>query len=169
MSNVRRLRHTDCIFFLCVNLRPRFRRFSESEYALIIDVLEDSRRRLGFLLCGYVLMPDHWHTLIWPHYPILIEQVLHDAKKVMTQRFHARRGTSGPFWQHQYWDRFVRHEKEFNERLEYMHLNPVNKGLVKRPEDWRWSSYNNFALDKATVAACPIQVDYVQLPLGYRA
>ena len=80
-----------------------------------------------------------------------------------------RSGTSGPFWQHEYWDRFVRHEKEFNERLEYMHLNPVNKGLVKRPEDWRWSSYNSFALDKATVAACPIQVDYVQLPLGYRA
>jgi len=32
-----------------------------------------------------------------------------------------------------------------------------------------WSSYNNFALDKTTVVACPIQIDYVQLPLGYRA
>ena len=63
----------------------------------------------------------------------------------------------------------VRHEKEFGERLDYMHLNPVKKGLVKRPEEWRWSSYNNFALDKATVAACPIQIDYVRLPLGYRA
>jgi hypothetical protein len=50
-----------------------------------------------------------------------------------------------------------------------MHLNPVKKGLVKRPEDGRWSSYNNFALEKATVAACPIQIDDVRLPLGYRA
>jgi hypothetical protein len=41
--------------------------------------------------------------------------------------------------------------------------------LVKRPEDWRWSSYNNFALDKAMVAACPVQIDYVSLPEGYRA
>ena len=48
-------------------------------------------------------------------------------------------------------------------------LNHVKKGLVTRQEDWRWSSYNNFALDKATVAACPIQIDYVRLPLGYRA
>jgi hypothetical protein len=38
--------------------------------------------------------------------------------------------------------------------------------LVKRPEDGRWSSYNEFVLDKATVAACPIQIDYVRLPLG---
>jgi putative DNA methylase len=58
-------------------------------------------------------MPDHWHALIWPQYPLMIEQVLHDAKKIMTLRMHARRGTSGPFWQHQYWDRFVRHQKEF--------------------------------------------------------
>jgi len=114
-------------------------------------------------------MPDHWHALIWPPYPLLIAQVLHDTKKIMTLRLHARRGTCGPLGQHQYWDRFVRHEKEFGERLDYRHRNPVKKGLVKRPEDWRWSSYNNFALDPAVVAACPIQIDYVRLPLGYCA
>ena len=168
MSKVHQIRHTDCIFFVNFNLRPRSRRFNESEYELLISVLEASRGRLGFLLCGYVLMPDHWHALFWPQYPLLIERLLHDAKKIMTLRLHARRGTQGPLWQHQYWDRFVRHEKEFGERLDYMHLNPVKKGLVKRPEDWRWSSYNNFALDQATVAACPIQIDYVRLLLGYR-
>ncbi len=145
MSNVHRLRLTDRIFFVNVNLRPRIRRFHESEYALLIDVLEASRRRLGFLLCGYVLMPDHWHALIWPQYPLLIWQVLHDGKKIMTLRLHARRGSRGPLWQHQYWDRFVRDEKEFNARLEYMHLNPVKKGQVKGQEDWRCFSYNNFA------------------------
>jgi REP element-mobilizing transposase RayT len=96
VSNVHRLRHTDCIFFVRVNLRPRFRQFNECEYALLLSVLEASRRRLGFLLCGYVLMPDHWHALIWPQYPLLIEQVLHDAKKIMTLTLHARRGTAGP-------------------------------------------------------------------------
>jgi len=84
VSNVHRLRHTDVIFFLSVNLRARFRRFNEPEYALRIDVLEASRRRLGFLLCGYVLMPDHGRALIRPQYPLLIEQVLHDTKKIMT-------------------------------------------------------------------------------------
>ena len=48
-------------------------------------------------------------------------------------------------------------------------LNPVPKGLVNRPEDWRWSGYNNFALDKATVTAGPIQIDDVRLPLGHLA
>jgi hypothetical protein len=48
-------------------------------------------------------------------------------------------------------------------------MNPLRKGLAERHEDWRWSSYNNFALDKATVSACPIQIDHVRFPLGYRA
>ena len=67
------------------------------------------------------------------------------------------------------WDRFVRHAKEFGDRLAYMHLNPVRKGLVAKPENWRWSSNNNYALDKQTVVGCPIQVDDVWLPEGYRA
>jgi len=57
----------------------------------------------------------------------------------------------------------------FDEELEYMHRSPVLKGLVKRPEDGRRSSYNNFDLDKATAAAWPIPFDDVRLPLRYGA
>jgi hypothetical protein len=94
--------------------------------------------------------------------------VAHDVKKVAARRLHQLRGTKGPVWQHQFWDRFVRNHKEFAARLDYMHLNPVRKGLVSRPEEWRWSSYNNFALEKERVRRCPIQIDYVRLPEGYR-
>ena len=62
----------------------------------------------------------------------------------------------------------MRHEKEFTARLEHMHLNPVRKGLMKRPENWRWSNYDNFALDRNAAGRCPIQIDYVRLPDGYR-
>jgi REP element-mobilizing transposase RayT len=64
VSHVRRLRFSDRVFFLSVNLRPRIKHFSHSEFPLLIGVLEASRRRLKFLLCGYVLMPDHWHARV---------------------------------------------------------------------------------------------------------
>lgn len=169
MSNVHRLRTTDRIFFVTVNLRRRSRVFTDAEYPLMVDVFDEARRRLDFLLCGYVLMPDHWHALVWTGYPRTISQVIHDVKKVSAYRLQKRRATQGAFWQHQFWDRFVRHEKEFCDRLQYMHLNPVRKGLASEPGGWRWSSYNNFALDRGVIAACPIQIDYVRLPEGYRA
>ena len=168
MSNVHRLLSTDRIFFVSVNVRRVHRDFCDCEYPLILKVVEESRERHGFLLCGYVLMPDHWHALIWPRPPEPIWRSMHDIKKVSAQRLHRERHSHGPFWQHQFWDRFVRNAKEYRERLDYMHLNPVRRGLVKRPEDWRWSSYNNFSLDKAVVNACPIRIDYVRLPEGYR-
>jgi len=105
-------------------------------------------------------MPDHWHPLIRTGFPLTISQAIHNVKKVSAGQFHRQRGTQGPVWQHQFWDRFVRHAREFNDRLEYMHLNPLRKGLVSNPEE---SSYNNFSLDPTTVRGCPIQIDYVSL------
>ena len=45
----------------------------------------------------------------------------------------------------------------------------IQGALVKWPEEGRWPSFNNSVLDKATVAACPIQIDRVRLQLGHRA
>jgi len=159
VSHVHRLRVSDRIFFVTLNLSRQVDPFTAPEYSILVEALEGARRRLGFLLCGYVLMPDHWQALIWAGRPRTISQVIHDVKKVSARRLHERRESAGALWQHQFWDRFVRHEKEFNERLEYMHLHPVRRNLVNSPEEWRWSSYHNFALDKAIVAACPIQID----------
>jgi len=139
------------------------------EFCLLLDAKEKSRKKLGFWLRGYVLMPDHWHALIAVRHPVSISRAVQDIKWISARSINRRRQTSGALWLHQFWDRFVRHKKEFAARLGYMHLNPVKKGLVERPEEWPWSSCNNFGLDKGRVVACRIQIDYVQLSEDYRA
>jgi REP element-mobilizing transposase RayT len=102
VSHVHRLRVTDRIFFVTVNLLRRTKPFDSSECKLLIETLEGSRRRLGFLLCGYVLMPDpsaDGHALIGTAFPLTISQVIHDVKKVSARRLHEGRGTEGPLWQ----------------------------------------------------------------------
>jgi putative transposase len=134
----------------------------------MIDVFEASRSRLGFALCGYVLMPDHWHALIAMSSPLTVSRVLHAIKTTATRKIHKTRGAKGLLWQHQFRDRFVRNTQEFHERLEYMHMNPVRKGLVAQPEEWRWSSHSNFSSDRSVVQQCPIQIDFMQLSGDYR-
>lgn len=63
-------------------------------------------------------------------------------------------------------DRALRTVKEYNEKVEYIHLNPVKAGLVLRPENWRWSSVHD---DTGSVKGpagpgSPIPVDRVLLP-----
>ena len=45
------------------------------------------------------------------------------------------------FWQKRFYDFNVYSEKKRIEKLKYMHRNPVKRGLVTSPEEWRWSSY----------------------------
>ena len=163
MARIHRLRQTDRIFFVTVNPRRRVEPFGSSEYPLLIEVLEGSRR-MEFLLCGYVVLPDHWHALIWPRPPLTISRAVRSVKWQAASLLNRKRGTRGTVWQHQFWDRFVRHEREMAERPDYLHHNPVRRGLVKRPDDWRWSSYNNSSLGKQRVAGCPIPIDYVRMP-----
>ncbi len=164
MSNLHRLRVADKIFFITCNLQSGRRELDDQDFAMILKVIEESRSKQGFLFCGYVLMPDHWHALIFPRFPLTISKVMERIKSASSGRLNRRASNNGHNWQHQFWDRFVRDREEFCERLEYMHFNPVRRNLVTEPGEWRWSSYNNFALEPADIVACPIQIDYVQFP-----
>jgi hypothetical protein len=82
-----------------------------------------------------------------------------------------RRGTDGELWQPRFFDRALRSVDEYNEKLEYIHLNPVKAGLVSRPEDWGWSSYNEYAgmSPEEQKRRCGLIVDRVRLPSDPRA
>ena len=89
------------------------------------------------------------------------------------------RGEEGKLWQPRFpsaglracFDRALRNVKEHNEKVEYIHLNPVKAGLVSRPEDWRWSSYNEYAGMSAEEQKrrCGLIVDRVRIPCDLRA
>ena len=143
----------------------------ETEYHLLAEAIRESRQKLHFLFLGYVLMPDHWHAPIWPAYPLTISRVIQDIKWISARSLNRERprpaGSRG-VWQHPFWDRFLGHAQEFRESLDSMHMNPVRKGLVRRAQDWPWSSCNNFGLDKEKIKHCRMQIDYVHLVEAYR-
>ena len=49
------------------------------------------------------------------------------------------------FWQERFYDFNVWTTKKRVEKLRYIHRNPVQRGLVERPEDWKWSSFRHYA------------------------
>ena len=114
---MRRLRTFDRIFFITINLRRALPPLTEDELTLVANSLTESRRRLGFSLFGYVLMPDHWHALIWPAYPLTISRAVQDIKWNTATALNRSRQTSGTIWQRQFWDRFVRHGSEFRQQV----------------------------------------------------
>ena len=55
------------------------------------------------------------------------------------------------FWQKRYYDRNVRDYREFTIKLRYLHRNPVKRGLVNDPADWKWSSFRHYAFPEIGV------------------
>jgi putative transposase len=45
------------------------------------------------------------------------------------------------FWQARFYDFNVYSQGKKTEKLNYMHANPVKRGLVKHPKDWPWSNW----------------------------
>jgi len=68
-----------------------------------------------------------------------------DAVKVAsTLGINRSRHAKGPVWQPRFFDHIVRNVREYQRTMECMHLNPVRRGLVSKPEDWLWSSIHSY-------------------------
>jgi putative transposase len=90
-------------------------------------------------------MPEHVHLLVSEplDYEVPLSKALQALKISVSRRLDTR-----PFWQRRYYDFNVfTHDKRV-EKLKYMHRNPIVRGLVERPEEWRWSSYRDYLLDE---------------------
>jgi putative transposase len=65
-------------------------------------------------------------------------------RALKTEASKKLKGAREHFWQRRYYDRNIITQKEFLEKLRYIHCNPVAEGLVEHPEDWPWSSYSHW-------------------------
>ena len=110
---------------------------------LFVNILSEVRDLYGFALIGYVVMPEHVHLLVSEPAkgtPSTVMQVL----KQRVSRDHPDH-TSPRFWQFRFYDFNVWSQKKKVEKLRYMHMNPVKRGLVPHPKDWPWSSFSFYA------------------------
>jgi REP element-mobilizing transposase RayT len=90
-----------------------------------------------------VVMPDHVHLLLSPlrdsngNLYSLVE-ILQGIKSSSAHSLNRTLGRSGPVWEEESLDHVLRSEESLAEKLEYIRQNPVQRGLVSRPEDYRW-------------------------------
>ncbi len=137
--------------FSCYRRQPKFR--TPGIYDLFVQCLEDMRRRFSMCVYGYVVMPEHVHLLMSEPEQGVLAEAIHYVKLSFAKRLRSRerRVELGSFWQKRYHDRNVRDAREFSIKLRYLHRNPVKRGLVKDPREWKWSSFRHYALREVGV------------------
>lgn len=112
---------------------------------IVVDVLRSGQSKLHLYdLDAFVVMSNHVHALIRPRIELPgIMRVIKGYSARESNRLLHRTGR--PFWQDESYDRWVRDEASSNRITRYIEHNPVTAGIVKRVEDYPWSSASQAA------------------------
>jgi putative transposase len=148
------------LFFTVVTERRQPILVDEPIRVALRDAIVAVRERYPFVINGWVLLPDHLHT-IWTlpegdadfptRWRLIKTRVTRACGNLYLQPqwLTARRAAKhcGTLWQHRYWEHLLQDDLDFNHHMNYLHMNPVKHGLVKNVCDWPYSSFHRLVKD----------------------
>jgi putative transposase len=120
---------------------------------LFLKTLYGYRRQGKFLLHAFVLMPEHAHLLLTPADDVTIERAIQLIKGGFSHAFGLEFGRK-EIWQRGFTDHRIRDMGDFRSHRDYIHQNPVKRGMVETAREYRYcSAFPGFNLDERTSAA----------------
>jgi putative transposase len=146
----------------------------------LADAIQTARVKHSFDLWAYVFMPDHVHLIVHPRQPeYAMPKIMASIKLPVARRaIHFLQQANSPwlakitrqrgahterlFWQYGGgYDRNITCGKTLLRMVEYLHLNPVRRGLVLRAADWKWSSATAFEGGCSPIPLDPIPWEWL--------
>jgi putative transposase len=158
MSNYRRSRTAGGTWFFTVVTHHRRPILTEpSSRSVLKAMIGEVRRDLPFTIDGWVLLPDHIHT-IWSlpegdrnfskRWGLIKAGVTRQLKELFPQQEFIsdsrQRRHEGGIWQRRFWEHEIRDETDFARHMDYLHYNPVKHGLVEHVNDWPYSTFHRY-------------------------
>jgi putative transposase len=113
--------------------------FGDDDYHAYLSVMREWCVRHGLRVWAYCLMPNHVHLIVVPPSDDSLAAGIGEAHRRYTRRVNFRKGWRGHLWQGRFAS-FVMDEPHLIAAARYVERNPVRAGLVRRAEDWPWSS-----------------------------
>src|SRR3990170_204069 len=156
-------------YFVTAALRNFTPLFDEREIvSIVFDSLNFLRRNKGLKIYAYVVMPEHVH-LVASAGEASITTLIGDFKRFTSRNIaewlrvnnpplfeklkaDAYRGQNYAVWQETFRSEVIYERKFLVQKIDYIHNNPVRRGLVEEPGDWRYTSFNQMEGDEGPVA-----------------
>jgi putative transposase len=113
--------------------------FNNEDYLAYQELMAEWCARYHVEIWAYCLMPNHIHLIAVPETKDGLNSAIGEAHRRYTRRVNFREGWRGHLWQGRF-SSFIMEERYLFACTRYVELNPVRAGMVKNPEEWRWSS-----------------------------
>ncbi len=149
---------TDCYHALSRGNEKATIFYDDNDYADFVDLMDRASARHPIELFAYCLMPNHFHFAVRASPPRSLSRWMHTLLTSHSQRFRAKYGGAGHVWQGRYKTFAVQQDEHLMRVLRYVERNPVTGGLVRRAEDWPWSSARERHFSLARVSKAPVSL-----------
>ena len=113
---------------------------NNDDYAAFIQLLPEACERVSMRVLAYCLMPNHFHLVLWPREDGDLGRWMQWLMTSHVRRYHRHYGGSGHVWQGRFKAFPIQQDEHLLAVLRYAERNPLRANLVRRAENWRWSS-----------------------------
>jgi putative transposase len=113
--------------------------FDDRQYGWYLRLVSEAARQAQAEIWAYCLMPNHVHFVVAPETADGLRRMFAGPHKRYAAALNQRQGWTGHLWQGRFAS-YVMDERHLMAAVRYVELNPVRAGLVRRAEEWRWSS-----------------------------
>lgn len=155
----------------------RLSRFLESSPKIQQYYLMGKDKRVAIV--SYCLMPTHVHLVLKQLDDDGILLFMKNCLESFSKYFNIKYKRNGPLWESRFKSIAIKSDEQLLHLTRYVHLNPVSAGIIEKPEDWKYSSYNDYILwDNSAGSLCdwsslleikPNQYkDFVEERIGYQ-
>jgi REP element-mobilizing transposase RayT len=118
--------------------------YSNENYFYCLRLISKNAGKFFMQVVAYCLMPNHYHFLIRQDGDVPISKFIQSIFNSYVQALNIQRGRTGTLFEGRFKHVLVNRDEYLMHLIRYIHLNPVTANLVKNPEDWPYSNYQEF-------------------------
>src|SRR3989344_3515383 len=165
MPRTERVDIGDTVYHVINRANARVQIFdTDQDYIAFEKVLAEATKLENMRILAYIIMPNHWHLVLYPRQDGDLSRFMRWLTMTHTQRWHAAHKTagSGHLYQGRYKSFICQTDNYFLQLVRYVERNALRANLVKRAEEWRWSSIwrreKGMGEQKTILSTWPIEV-----------
>jgi putative transposase len=152
------------VYHILNRANARVRMFdNHKDYQLFENTLEEAVEKFDMRVLAYCIMPNHWHLVLYPKHDGDLQKFMAWLSNSHTKRWHSFKKTTGQghLYQGRYKSFLCQKDNHFLALVRYVERNAKKAHLVKKAENWQWSSIwrreNGTARQKKLLSPWPVQ------------
>lgn len=149
------------IMFRGIDKQNIFR--DDDDFSFLKQIIRDIKKEIKFEIYAYCMMSNHAHMVMHENTPGKISLIMKRMLTRYVMKFNSKYSRKGSLIENRYKSIPVENDEYFMSLIRYIHQNPQRAKIVLAPENYKWSSYNEYINKKSDITDIELVLSMMEL------